>query len=68
MAYSAIVCGVSTFELMEEIVKAELAGKSILIELDANSKLGNDIIPGDPHSQSENGKLLAGIIRRHNQW
>ena len=51
--------------LEEEIVKAELAGKSILIELDANSKLGYDIIPGDKHCQSENGKLLAGIIARH---
>ena len=51
--------------LEEEIVKAELAGKSILIELDANSKIGYDIIPGDKHCQSENGKLLAGIIARH---
>ena len=51
--------------LEEEIVKAELAGKSILIELDANSKLGYDIIPGDKHCQSENGKLLSGIIARH---
>ena len=51
--------------LEEEIVKAELAGKSILIELDANSKLGCELIPGDKHCQSENGKLLAGIIVRH---
>ena len=51
--------------LEEEIVKAELEGKSILIELDANSKLGKDLIPGDLHTQSENGKLLAGIITRH---
>ena len=51
--------------LEEEIIKAELAGKSILMELDANSKLGKELIPGDIHSQSENGKLLAGIIARH---
>ena len=38
--------------LEEEIIKSELAGKSILMELDANSKLGKELIPGDIHSQS----------------
>ena len=33
--------------------------------MDANSKLGPAIIEGDPHNQSENGKVLAGIIKRH---
>ena len=51
--------------LEEEVVKAELAGKSIIIELDANAKLGPDFIPGDKHQQSENGRLLANIIERH---
>ena len=51
--------------LEEQIIKAELAGKSILIELDANSKLGPELIPGDMHSQSMNGKVLAAIIARH---
>ena len=51
--------------LEEEIIKAEFEGKSILIEIDANSKLGCDIIPGDNHAQSENGKILAGMIVRH---
>ena len=51
--------------LENEIVKAELEGKSIFIELDANSKLGKELIPGDMHSQTENGKLLADIIDRH---
>ena len=51
--------------LEEEVVKAELANKSIIIELDANSKLGPAIIPGDKHQQSENGRVLAGIIHRH---
>ena len=51
--------------LEEQIVKAELAGKSILIELDANSKLGPELIPGDTHAQSMNGKVLASIIDRH---
>ena len=50
--------------LEEEIIKAELAGASVILEIDANSKLGPHIVPGDKHSQSENGKLLAGIIKR----
>ena len=48
----------------EEIVKATLHGKGIYIELDANSKLGPTEIEGDPHPQSENGKILARIIKR----
>ena len=48
----------------EEIAKAGFAGKSIIISLDANSKLGSDYIPKDTHKQSPNGKLFAGIINR----
>ena len=36
--------------LEQEIVKAEIAGKSILIEIDANSKLGPHLVPGDMHN------------------
>ena len=39
--------------------------KSIFIEKDSNSKLGSAIIPEDPHKQSLNGKVPAGIINRH---
>ena len=51
--------------LEQEIIKAELQGKSIFIEMDSNSKLGPEFIPRDPHKQSVNGKVLAGIIHRH---
>ena len=51
--------------LETEVEKAELAGKSIVIELDANSKLGPEYIPNDPHEMSPNGFLLSGIINRH---
>ena len=37
-----------------------------ILEFDANSKLGPTLIPSDPHSQSVNGKMLAGIISRQN--
>jgi hypothetical protein len=49
-----------------EIEKSHLAGKSVLIEIDANSKLGPKYITGDPHAMSPNGALLAGIIERQN--
>jgi exonuclease III len=52
--------------LEEEVVKADLAGKSIIIEADFNSKLGKEFIPNDPHVQDKNGRILADIIRRQN--
>ena len=33
--------------------------------MDSNSKLGREIVPNDPHNQSQNGKLLASILERH---
>ena len=51
--------------LEEEIIKAGLLGISVLVEMDSNSKLGNSFIPLDPHQQSANGKVLAGIIQRN---
>ena len=51
--------------LENEINKAEMEGKEIFIQADANSKLGPEIIQGDPHKQSQNGKLLSSIIDRH---
>ena len=51
--------------LKTEIEKAELAGRSIIIEMDSNSKLGPKYIAQDPHGMSPNGALLSGIIERH---
>ena len=51
--------------LETEIEKAELAGKAIIIEMDANAKLGSKYIPGDPHGMTPNGALLSDIIERH---
>ena len=49
----------------EEISASELLGKSVIIAMDANSKLGPEIIPGDPYRQSPNGNILAVIVNRH---
>ena len=51
--------------LEEEVIKAKSSEKYIYIQMDGNSKLGPNIIPGDPHAQSENGKILAAIIKRN---
>ena len=51
--------------LEEEINKAEMLGKSIVIQMDANSKLGTEFIENDPHVQSPNGHILSEIIIRH---
>ena len=48
--------------LEKEITSAELEGRSVMIAMDANSKLGKHYIKDDPHPTSENGKILTGII------
>ena len=51
--------------LEKEINKAEMEGKSVIIEMDANSKLGPEKIPNVKHQISPNGRLLADVIDRH---
>ena len=51
--------------LEEEVVRARCANKSIIIQMDANSKLGKEFIPGDPHDQTPNGAALAAILNRN---
>ena len=45
-----------------EVKSAQLAETLVCIELDANSKLGSRLVPGDPKEQSSNGKLLEKVI------
>ena len=47
-----------------EIVSAKNEKCMILIELDANAKLGSQIIRNDPNKISENGQLLRNLIER----
>ena len=49
----------------KEIAAAEIHGRSIIIQMDANAKLGPTHIEGDPKPISENGKILAAIMERH---
>ena len=51
--------------LEKEVASPELEGKSILIAMNANAKLGEKYIPNDPKSMTKNGKVLADILNRH---
>ena len=52
--------------LEQEVVRAEDDGALVLMELDANAKLGHGLISGDPHAMSNNGKLLYELLQRQN--
>ena len=51
--------------LDEEIESALNNGCEVVLELDANAKLGSCVIEGDPDEMSHNGKQLWNIIERH---
>ena len=51
--------------LEKEISKAKMSGKHVIIEMDANSKLGSTYVENDPNEISANGKILEGIIKRN---
>ena len=53
-------------EFEGEIIRATDENCLVLIELDANAKLGNRVIKDDPHKMSNNGKVLLDIIERQN--
>ena len=38
----------------------------IILEMDANAKVGKEIIKDDPNAMTSNGKIMLDIIERHN--
>ena len=48
----------------EEIENAFNNNCLVCVQLDANGKLGNEIICGDPNEKSPNGRLLLDLINR----
>ena len=53
-------------EFEKQIINAKYDDCLVLVEMDANAKLGANIIKNDPHCISENGLLLRDIIQRQN--
>ena len=52
--------------LDQEIHLAIDCGQLVCVELDGNGKFGGDIIRGDPHEMTQNGKILYDILTRNN--
>ena len=48
--------------LEKEIISAYDSDCEIMIQLDANAKVGPNVIPNDPNSQSENGRLMMDML------
>ena len=53
-------------ELEQEVMSAKDDGCLLVIQLDANAKLGSEIIKSDPHNITENGQLLLDLMDRQN--
>ena len=51
-------------ELEAEVIKAKDENRDILVQMDANAKLGSEIVKGDPHKMSGNGKLMHDLLER----
>ena len=46
----------------QEVKGSKLAGALVCLEMDANAKLGPEIIKGDPKEKSKNGRLLERVV------
>ena len=53
-------------ELEEEIVNAKDDNCLVIVELDANAKIGKENIKNDPNNITANGKLLMDVAERNN--
>ena len=53
-------------DLEKEVILAKDSNCKVLIQMDANAKVGCDVIKNDPNAQSPNGGLLLGLIERQN--
>ena len=53
-------------EIEEEVVNAKDEGCLLIIQLDANAKIGMENLKDDPNNVSGNGKILLDVVRRQN--
>ena len=49
-----------------EVIRAKDDGCYVLIEKDANAKVGERFIKSTPHNITNNGKIMMDIIERQN--
>ena len=58
---------ISFYSTLDQVIKnAKFDGCFIIFQLDANAKVGHEIIVGDPHPQSQNGKILLDLVEGNN--
>ena len=50
-------------EIEKEIINSKMDDCKVLIEMDANAKLGCEIIVNDPNKMSDNGHILAEMTK-----
>ena len=53
-------------EIEEEITNAKDDDCMIIIQLDANAKIGNKHVKNDPNDETPNGRILIDIVERQN--
>ena len=53
-------------EIEKQMIIAKDENCSVILQCDANAKLGRDIFPRDPHDQSINGSHLYDLVSRNN--
>ena len=52
------------YELESEIISAIDANKEIVVQLDANAKIGRDNIEGDPNEKSHGGVTMLKSVQK----
>ena len=50
----------------KEIISAKEQNCKILLQFDANAKIGNEFLALDPNKMSNNGKIMLDILKRQN--
>ena len=53
-------------EVEKEVIAANEEGCLVVMEMDANAKVGEGVIKNDPNSMSHNGRILMDIVKRQN--
>ena len=53
-------------EIETEVINARDNNCLLIVQLDANAKVGNKVIKNDPNQMSDNGQIMFDIIQRQN--
>ena len=51
--------------LYKEVTAATISGSGLIIQMDGNLWAGDNLIPGDPNSQNNNGRLFENFLSRN---